>query len=296
VPSDYLVRNNIVVDNGIGLSVDFDKGPTWDHNLVYGNTTDYSGISDQTGSSGNLRADPLFVGSATNDFHLSAGSAAIAAGSDFNAPHIDFDGDGRPTGEVDIGAFQYEGVPSPPQPVAAVPYGDGGAKVIWTRPGRDGGSAITGYRVTPYLGLVAQPAREFGSAATFGLVTGLQDGKQYRFFVAARNATGIGASSPITLPIIVGAPGQPGKPAMVRVAPGALQATFSAPNNNGAVITSYAVTCASSNGGATKSASGSRSPITVSALTPGKSYTCTVSATNSRGTGPASAASAPANA
>jgi hypothetical protein len=76
------------------------------------------------------------------------------------------------------------------------------------------------------------------------------------------------------------------------VAAGSLKATFAAPNNNGAVITSYAVTCTSSNGGVTKTASGRASPITVTGVTPGDSYTCTVKATNSRGTGPASVASA----
>jgi hypothetical protein len=66
--------------------------------------------------------------------------------------------------------------------------------------------------------------------------------------------------------------------------------------NNGAAITSYTVTCASSNGGVTKTQTGTASPITVTGLTAGKSYTCRVSATNSRGTGPLSNPSAAINA
>lgn len=68
----------------------------------------------------------------------------------------------------------------------------------------------------------------------------------------------------------------------------AASVTFTAPSNNGgAAITSYTVT--SSPGGFTNS--GSSSPITVSGLTNGTSYTFTVTATNSVGTSTPSAAS-----
>ena len=64
--------------------------------------------------------------------------------------------------------------------------------------------------------------------------------------------------------------------------------TFTAPAFNGGLpITSYTVT--SSPGGFT--ASGASSPLTVTGLQSATAYTFTVTATNSRGTGPASAAS-----
>jgi PKD repeat protein len=69
---------------------------------------------------------------------------------------------------------------------------------------------------------------------------------------------------------------------------------FSAPlSDGGAPITSYQARCVSSTGGVTRQASGARSPINVPSLTRGKTYTCTVRATNAIGTGPASAPSAP---
>jgi len=107
VPSASQVgRNNIIVDNGIGLEVDFGSGPTWDHNLVFGNTQNYSGIADQTGMNGNLSADPLFESPGSNNFQLQPGSPAIGAGSALDAPSVDFNGNPRPPGSIDIGAFQ----------------------------------------------------------------------------------------------------------------------------------------------------------------------------------------------
>jgi hypothetical protein len=80
------------------------------------------------------------------------------------------------------------------------------------------------------------------------------------------------------------------------IAAGDGQATvnFTAPGTDGGTaITSYAVTATDSttpaNGGET--ATGSGSPITVGGLTDGDTYTFTVTATNSDGTGPSSAAS-----
>ncbi len=85
-------------------------------------------------------------------------------------------------------------------------------------------------------------------------------------------------------------PTVPGAPTIGAATAGNGQATvaFTAPASNGGVaITGYTVT--SSPGGI--SASGASSPITVSGLTNGTTYTFTVSATNSLGAGGASAAS-----
>lgn len=82
----------------------------------------------------------------------------------------------------------------------------------------------------------------------------------------------------------------PGAPTIGAATAGEASASvaFTAPaSNGGAAITSYTVT--SSPGGIT--ASGSASPINVTGLTNGTAYTFTVTATNSVGTGPASAAS-----
>jgi PKD repeat protein len=64
---------------------------------------------------------------------------------------------------------------------------------------------------------------------------------------------------------------------------------FTAPSSDGgSPITGHTARCASSNGGITRQAQGAASPVNVPSLSPGKTYTCTVRATNAIGTGPPS--------
>src|SRR5205823_5334131 len=69
---------------------------------------------------------------------------------------------------------------------------------------------------------------------------------------------------------------------------GPLKVSFTPGPDYGSPITSYRVACTSSNGGAPGSRNGTASPITVTGLTTAKTYACTVTATNARGTGVAS--------
>jgi hypothetical protein len=94
-------------------------------------------------------------------------------------------------------------------------------------------------------------------------------------------------STVAVLVVTTTAPGAPTSVAAVR-GPGEAVVSFLAPvSNGGAAITSYTVT--SSPGGVT--ATGASSPITITGLTNGTSYTFTVAATNSVATGSASSAS-----
>lgn len=92
------------------------------------------------------------------------------------------------------------------------------------------------------------------------------------------------AQTTITVVPNVTNPGAP-RTATAVAGSGAATVSFAPPaSNGGSAINSYTVTA--SPGGAT--ASGISSPITVSGLTNGTTYTFTVTATNAHGTGPAS--------
>lgn len=90
--------------------------PAFFSNDVYASQgTSYGGIcSDQTGTNGNISADPLFV--SHSNFRLKGGSPVIDAGTNSapNLPAKDFagnsritNGNGGPTAIVDMGAYEF---------------------------------------------------------------------------------------------------------------------------------------------------------------------------------------------
>jgi hypothetical protein len=85
--------------------------------------------------------------------------------------------------------------PAAPANVTASP-GNASAFVNWTAPS-NGGSPITSYTVTPFIGSTAQtPTTVTGSPpATSTTVTGLTNGTAYTFTVTATNAIGTGPAS-----------------------------------------------------------------------------------------------------
>ncbi|MFN8016713.1 MAG: DUF4214 domain-containing protein [Acidimicrobiales bacterium] len=85
-------------------------------------------------------------------------------------------------------------VPGAPTNVTAT-AGNAKATVSWSAPADNGGTPITGYKVTPYVGNVAQTTRTFASTATSQAITGLTNGTTYTFKVAATNGVGTGATS-----------------------------------------------------------------------------------------------------
>jgi uncharacterized protein YaaQ len=170
---------------------------------------------------------------------------------------------------------------------------DGTVTVRWTAPSSNGGSAITGYVVTPYIGTTAQTPVNVTGTGTSTTVGGLTNGTAYTFRVAAVNAMGTGAqsaASSATTPY-----GVPGAPTNVTAVPGnqSLYLTWSAPSSNGGnSITGYTVTRFANGVSQGTTSVGTITSLTVNSLTNGTTYTFTVTATNARGTGAASAASA----
>ena len=131
-----------------------------------------------------------------------------------------------------------------------------------------------------------------GATAAPIVVTGVTTKKSYTCAVRATNALGVGASSMPSASVIVGTPAAPTASHMAKAGSGKLKASFVPGATNGSPTTLFTVKCFSSNGGAPKVQTGAGSPVTVVGLTPGKIYRCSVAATNARGGGLASAASA----
>jgi Domain of unknown function (DUF1929)/Fibronectin type III domain len=97
-----------------------------------------------------------------------------------------------------------QSVPQAPTGVSASP-GNGAATVTWTAPA-SGGSPITSYTVTPYIGSVAQPTTAVTGSppATSATISGLTNGTAYTFTVTATNAIG---TSPASAPSPAATPG-----------------------------------------------------------------------------------------
>jgi hypothetical protein len=121
---DYvIVENNVVIGTGSGAAVDCDAtylpggpAPAVSYNDVLSTSgSDYSGgCSGDTGQSGNISTDSIFV--STGNFRLKGGSPAIDAGSNAapKLPSTDLsgnprivNGNGGPNAIVDMGAYEF---------------------------------------------------------------------------------------------------------------------------------------------------------------------------------------------
>jgi hypothetical protein len=84
--------------------------------------------------------------------------------------------------------------PAPPIGVSGTPA-TRQAQVSWQAPVNEGGTPITEYKITPYLGSVAQTPLSVTASARNAILTGLRNGSPYTFRVAASNEIGEGEPS-----------------------------------------------------------------------------------------------------
>jgi hypothetical protein len=177
-------------------------------------------------------------------------------------------------------------LPGAPTLLTGVP-GNAAITLTWQAPAANG-SAITGYVVTPFVFGVARTPVTFNSTATTEIMTGLTNGTNYAFKVAAINGMGTG---PVSLPSLAVIAGSPKAPGFQSASPGNASATvsFFPPANNGSAITGYVVTpYIGTVAQPAQTFNSTASSQVVTGLVNGTTYRFKVSARNARGTGPKS--------
>lgn len=179
--------------------------------------------------------------------------------------------------------------PAAPKIVRAIP-GANSVTVEFTPPANDGGAPITSYTVTSLPDGIT--ATGTGSPIT---VTGLTKTTPYTFTIRATNIAGTGPASARSLPTLAYV--APSLPVITTVTPGDQRATVAftpPPSNGGQPILVYVATARlgfPTLSGPGITVTGVTSPITLTGLTNGQTYTVTVYALNAAGRGPESAAS-----
>jgi titin len=157
----------------------------------------------------------------------------------------------------------------------------------------DKGSAITGDTATCVSddGGPTETGASTGTGAGPITVAGEATGDTYTCTVQAVNARGASVASAPSLAVVVGSPAAPTGVTATQVASGQVDVAFNRGSDNGSTVTGYTAWCASGDGGVTGATSGAGSPLLVTGLSVGDTYTCTVTATNARGTSLTSRAS-----
>lgn len=185
---------------------------------------------------------------------------------------------------TDTITLQVLDVPSAPTGLQGVP-GNHQVALSWTA-ATPNGAPVTSYVVTMNGGATKQA---MGTALTW---TGLTNGSSYSFTVTAINQVG---KSAVSTPVSAAPRSVPAAPASVTATGGNQQASlsWSAPNDNGQPIVSYAVSISPAVGGpSTATVPGTTTSYTWKGLSNAVGpYSFTVTARNSVGVGPVSSPS-----
>ena len=187
------IINTIITFNSSGVYLTGWGVPVLRDNCVYGNTAyNYSGVTDPTGTLGNISADPKLADVLFGNVHIQPDSPCRDAGDDalVQAGWRDMDGQSRIQGaHVDIGADESDGTIWPASPYAVVrvsPNGnDGNDGSSWVlakqtvQAGIDSVSA-SGGEVWVRTGVYNERITLRGYAYIYGGFAGTEDSRDHR--------------------------------------------------------------------------------------------------------------------
>jgi titin len=159
--------------------------------------------------------------------------------------------------------------------------------VSYSAPSIASASPITGYTAAcTATGHPTCTGTVSGSTYAIG-VPSCDAGVQYQCSVAAQNASGIGTQSMLqtvtTQGVAAVAPDAPTNLSLLAYLNVSIMASFIEGYDGGSQITGYRLTCTNTNSGVSSNATGTTSPITLSGLKAGSTYSCSVQAQNSVG-------------
>jgi titin len=246
-----------------------------------GNIQFGSGSSDEwygLGGSPGENSTGGFAGLSSIYGYFTDTDTGASTGTDtFADPGAQFDGS--------VSISYSTGVPSVPTSVTGT-AGNASATLQWVAPNAIGAAAISDY-VIQYSsdGGSQWTSDDTGSTSTSATVSGLTNGTGYLFEVEAVNSIGDGPFSTSLGTLTPSGP--PGTPTINAISPqdGALAVNFTAPSS-GTPITGYLYQL---NGtGPWLSSAATSSPLTISGLTDGTSYSVEIEAVNDIGAGSAS--------
>ena len=163
---------------------------TWTAPTVTGG----SGITGYTVTSSPSVTTPAACSTSLNGSSTTCVFTGLTTGTayTFTVSAINANGTGLPSAATNSITV---GTPGAPTIGTASRINGTSVSVSWTAPAANGGAAVTGYVVTPYIGGTAQAAQTFNSTATTETVTGLSNSSTYTFQVAAINSVGTGPPS-----------------------------------------------------------------------------------------------------
>lgn len=157
--------------------------------------------------------------------------------------------------------------------------------INFTAPTTDGGSTITNYEYSINGGTSFAP-RPAGTTASPITITGLQNNTSYDVQIKAVNGIGSSTATATTSQTTWLAPNAPTVTSVTTAGSGELKVYFTAPvNGGGSAITNYSYTLTGANPYTTCSPTVTTSPITITGLTNGQTYTIRLRAINSTGAG-----------